>query len=188
MRSLSSEKMLLQKEHERIEKQKGNLAPSPCHAPSMSPERSWDCHLFPGSSTPSLLHKRLLLDCLGTVWEKESWTGQWGLLGKAPFKRVQCLQVLDTREIPPPFFAHPFFLFLPVHPTLCEASFFPKIPSFWHLRSTLSSRKRQPGAGFWARFWRGSPHGKKRKIPFFFLVRERRWVPKSPRVTKKSRF
>ena len=38
----------------------------------------------------------------------------------------------------PPFFPHPFFLcFGPVHPTLPQAIFFPQIPSFWDLRSTL---------------------------------------------------
>ena len=41
---------------------------------------------------------------------------------------------------PPPFFVQPFFLFFcPVHPTLPQAIFFPKILSFWDLRSTLSS-------------------------------------------------
>ena len=39
----------------------------------------------------------------------------------------------------PPFFAHPFFLFLPCPPHPSR-QFLPKIPSFWHLKSTLSSR------------------------------------------------
>ena len=73
----------------------------------------------------------------------------------------------------PPFFAHPFFLFFgPVHPTLPKAIFFPKLPTFWDLKSTLSCRlnveKRQPAGGwFFGKVLDMVAPQEKKENPFF---------------------
>ena len=75
----------------------------------------------------------------------------------------------------PPFFVHPFFLFFPVRPTLPRAIFFPKIPSFWHLRSTLSRREKATGRGWvLGTVLDGVAPQEKKENPFF-LAREKRW-------------
>ena len=74
------------------------------------------------------------------------------------------------------FFCASFFPFcLPClpHLTFPQAIFFPKIPSFWDLRCTLSSREKATCRGWiWGRFWTGSPHRKK-GISFFSGEREK---------------
>ena len=69
----------------------------------------------------------------------------------------------------PPFFCASFspFLALSTHPS--PGNFLPRIPSFWDLKSTLSSREKGNCRGwFWGRFWTGAPHRKKGRS-FFFL-------------------
>ena len=74
--------------------------------------------------------------------------------------------LLQALKRAPPFFAHPFPFFCPVHPALAQAMFFPKIPSFWDLRSTLSSiEKDLQGLGFGDGSGRGCPT-EERKILF----------------------
>ena len=66
----------------------------------------------------------------------------------------------------PPFLGILFSFFCPVHPTLPQPIFFPRIPSFWD----LIVEKRQPaGAGFWTG---GPPTGKKENP--FLLARKKR--------------
>ena len=74
----------------------------------------------------------------------------------------------------PPFFVHPFFLFSPVRPTLPPGNFFPKIPSFWDLRSTLSRREKATRRD-WAlgTVLDGVAPQEKKENPFF-LAREKR--------------
>ena len=65
-----------------------------------------------------------------------------------------------------------FPFFCPVHPTLPQAIFFPKIPSFWDLRSTLSSIKKATcRLGF-------SPQERK-EHPFFLARKKRDQEPKN---------
>ena len=74
----------------------------------------------------------------------------------------------------PPFFAHPFFLFLLCPPRPSPGKFLPKIPSFWDLRSTLSSRERATCRGWvWGTVLDGVAPQEKKEIPFF-LAREKR--------------
>ena len=71
----------------------------------------------------------------------------------------------------PPAYSHLFlrilfsFFFCPVHPTLPQEIFFPKILSFWDLSSTLPVEKSQPpGLGFGDGSGRGRPTGKKENL------------------------
>ena len=68
----------------------------------------------------------------------------------------------------PPFFAHPFFLFLPCPPHPSPANFLPQNPLFLgpQIYSFLVEKWQPAGARFWGRFWTSSPHTKKRKILF----------------------
>ena len=71
----------------------------------------------------------------------------------------------------PLFFGAFFFPFCPVLP---QAIFLPKSPLSGTSNVLLLVEKRQlAGAGFWGRFWTGSPHRKKGKS-FFFLALEKR--------------
>ena len=75
----------------------------------------------------------------------------------------------------PPFFVHPFSFFCLVHPTLPQAIFFPKISSFWDLKSSLSGRE-MPTCRGWVlgTVLDGvAPQGKKENR--LFLAREKRW-------------
>ena len=80
------------------------------------------------------------------------------------------IQVKAVRENDPHLFLCILVsFFCPVRPTLPRAIFFPKIPSFWTsdlLFFFLIEKRQAAGAGFWGRFWTGSPHRKKGKIPF----------------------
>ena len=63
-----------------------------------------------------------------------------------------------------------FSFFRPVHPTLPQAIFFPKIPLSGTANLLFLVEKRQPAkAGFWGRFWTRSPHRKKGKSFLFCL-------------------
>ena len=75
----------------------------------------------------------------------------------------------------PPFFAHPFFLFLALSiPPLPSQFSSPKFPLSGTSDLLFLVEKRQPAeAGFWGRFWTGSPHRKKRKILFFSGARKK---------------
>ena len=87
---------------------------------------------------------------------------------------------LNTKSTP--FFTHffgasfffCFFFFGPVHP-LPQPIFFPKITCSGTSDLLFLVERRQPAD--WGRFWTRSPHRKKRrKILFFLLAREKRWV------------
>ena len=97
--------------------------------------------------------------------------------GRQAQRCVRCTRLLT-------FFCAFFFpFFCPVHPTLPQAIFFPKIPSFWDLFLIFLVEKRQPaGAGFWGRFWTGSPHRKKGKSFFFWRARKGECLGFSRRV------
>ena len=72
------------------------------------------------------------------------------------------------------FCASFFPFFRPVRPTLSRAIFFPKIPFSGTSDLLFLVEKRQPArAGFWERFWTGSPHRKKKKKenPFFWRAK-----------------
>ena len=71
------------------------------------------------------------------------------------------------------FCASVFSFFCPVHPTLPQAIFFPKIPSFWDLKSTLSSREKATCRGWvLGTVLDGAAPQEKRKILFFWRVRK----------------
>ena len=78
-------------------------------------------------------------------------------------------------NICPPFFCASFFpFFCPVRPTLPHAIFFPKIPSFWDLRSTLSHREKATCRGWvLGTVLDGVAPQEKKENPFF-LAREKR--------------
>ena len=78
------------------------------------------------------------------------------------------------------FCASFFPFFSPVHPTLPRAIFFPKIPSFWHLRSTLSRREKATCRGWvLGTVLDGvAPQGKKGKS-FFSGARKKVGFPKN---------
>ena len=78
----------------------------------------------------------------------------------------------SERQIPT-FFSRPFFLLCPVHPTLPQAIFFPKIPYFWDRRSTLSSREGTCRGWVLGTVLDGVAPQEKRKILFFLLAREK---------------
>ena len=89
-------------------------------------------------------------------------------------KTPNSLNPLFLNRFAPPFFAHPFFLFLP-----CAPPPFPR--QFSSPKSCLSGtsdllflvEKRQPPEpGFWGRLWMGPPHRKKGKS-FFSGVRKK---------------
>ena len=94
----------------------------------------------------------------------------WGIGGgrgsKYLFSGPKCPSRFTT--LFPPFFVHPFFLFFaqsaPRFPTQCSS---PKSPLSGTSDLLFLVEKRQlAGAGFWGRFWTGSPHRKKRKLLF----------------------
>ena len=73
----------------------------------------------------------------------------------------------------PPFFVHLFSFFCPVRPTLPHAIFFPKIPSFWDLRSTLSRREKATCRGWvLGTVLDGVAPQEKRKILFFWRAKK----------------
>ena len=77
-----------------------------------------------------------------------------------------------------------FSFFCPVRPTLPQACFFPKIPSFSVLWSTLSRKENATcRAGFWGRFWTGSPHRKKGKS-FFSGARKKVSLWRHPNLSR----
>ena len=94
------------------------------------------------------------------------------MLGKKeePFVLSNCRLCLTTF-----FFVHPFFLFFtpsaPPFPTKFSS---PKSPLSGTSVLLFLVKKWQPaGAGFWGRFWTGSPHRKKRNILFFWRAKKR---------------
>ena len=89
----------------------------------------------------------------------------------------QTLKKIRTLHFPeyPPFFVHPFFLFFcPVRPTLLQAIFFPKIPSFWDLRSALSRREKATCRGWVLGTVLDEVAPQEKKENPFFLAHEKR--------------
>ena len=75
----------------------------------------------------------------------------------------------------PPFLVHPFFLcFCPLSPTRPRAIFFPKIPSFWDLRSVLSRREKATRRGWvLGTVLDGVAPQEKKENPFFSGTRKK---------------
>ena len=81
---------------------------------------------------------------------------------------------LGKSQFPTFFFVHPFLLFCSVHTTLPQANFFPRISSFWDLRSTRSSREKATCTGcVLGTVLDGVAPQEKKEIPFV-LAREKR--------------
>ena len=71
------------------------------------------------------------------------------------------------------FFLRILFSFFTVHPTLPQATFFLKIPTFWVLKSTLSCREKATCRGWvLGTVLDGVAPQEKGKILFFFLVQK----------------
>ena len=94
---------------------------------------------------------------------------------KGPAERGHVKKRQKVSKKPTFFCARPFPLFFPpVHPTLLQVSFFPKISSFWDLKSALSSREMATCRGWVSGdgSGRGCPTGKQRKSFLFWRVRK----------------
>ena len=104
-------------------------------------------------------------------------TGDNGISSESMIRKV-CLDfiAISHKRWPTFFLCILFSFFCSVRPTLPRAIFFPKIPSFWTSDLLFLVEKWQlAGAGFWGRFWTGSPHRKKRKILFFWRAKKGGW-------------
>ena len=76
-------------------------------------------------------------------------------------------------KIIPPLFAHPFFFWALFPPNFSQGIIFPQIPSFWDLRSTLSSTEKATCRG-WV-FGDGSGRGclpGQKEIPFSLRMKK----------------
>ena len=91
---------------------------------------------------------------------------------KKAFKLILCS--LPSFRLAHLFLRILFSFFLPCPPHPSPGTFLPQNPPLsgtWGLLFLV--QKRQPArAGFWGRFWTGSPHRKKRKILFFWRARK----------------
>ena len=121
--------------------------------------------------------------------EADSRVGSGALVPNKPLTFQRLFQFFELFEITSENALYPSFLcmrssfFCPVHPTLPQAIFFPRIPSLWDFGSTLSSREKVICRGWvLGMVLDGVPPQEKKENPFFFfLARKKKDAQRTPK-------